>query len=329
MNPKPILLLLLVPVILLYAAGALTAVELYVKPSIEARGEFLSMEDIVVPSNAVGINLRGIAKIPHLSDKPALLAAAEVRKTFMPFLPSSLDPENITIVGGYTGFLPDSVPAEEKPLYRAVFQQLKEKAKFPITRIEVSIEEVDRYGIGIGKDNTEVFRLVLPSANSTNSATGENGKGKVNQGQFEDHIDGTVYVRAEVTAFAVCAVAAQPLRWGDPLTRSTVEFQEVQVPVGKLDSLIVESFPISRYEMRASKDAGDILFSSDIEKISMVKPGKPITIYYARDGIQLMLRGKAYTSGGFAETVTVKPVNSTKKMDAEVIGYSEVRIEGR
>ena len=326
MNLKPILLMLLVPVILLYAAGTLTAVELYVKPSIEARGEFLSMEDIVVPSNAVGINLRGVAKIPHLSDKPALLAAAEVRKTFMPFLPSSLDPENITIVGGYTGFLPDSVPAEEKPLYRAVFQQLKEKAKFPVTRIEVSIEEVDRfgYGIGIGKDNTEVFRLVLPSANSansTNSATCENGKGDVS--------GGTVYVRAEVTAFAVCAVSAHPLTWGDPLTRSTVEFQEVQVPVGKLDSLIVESFPISRYEMRASKDAGDILFSSDIEKISMVQAGKPITIYYARDGIQLMLRGKAYTSGGFAETVTVKPVNSTKKMEAEVIGYSEVRIEGR
>jgi flagella basal body P-ring formation protein FlgA len=307
MNFKPILLILLVPVILLYTAGTLAAVELYVKSSIEAKGKYLSMEDIVVPSNAVGINLRGIEKIPHLSDKPALLAAAEVRKSFMPFLPGSFDPDNITIVGGYTGFLPDSVPVEEKPLYRAIFEQLKEKAKYPVTRIEVSIEEVDRYGYGINidKDNKNVFRVVLSD------------------------IAGTVYVRAEVTAFAVCAVAGHILRWGDPLTRSSVEFQEVRVPMGKLDSLIVESFPINRYELRGSKDAGDILFSSDIEKISMVRAGKPITIHYAKDGIHLMLQGKAYNSGGFAETVTVKPENSTKKMEAEVIGYSEVRLEGR
>jgi flagella basal body P-ring formation protein FlgA len=239
-----------------------------------------------------------------------------VRKAFMPFLSSSIDSENITVVGGYTVFLPDSLPAEEKPLYRALFEQLKEKTTFPVTRIEASIQDVNRYGYGLSKNTGEVFRVVpLDAGNRTTESS--------------EHPPGPLYIQAEVTAYAVCAVTAVPLRWGDPLNSATVEFREVEVPIGKLDSLIAESFPINVYEMRTSKNPGDIIFSSDIKKVTMVRAGKPITIHYARNTIRLILRGKAYTSGGFQEIVTIQPENSTKKLDAEVVGYSEVRIEVR
>lgn len=70
--------------------------------------------------------------------------------------------------------------------------------------------------------------------------------------------------------------------------------------------------------------AGKYMIKGKLQKPQLVDRGEPVTITYRQGVLLLTAKGKAMQSGAKGDIVRVTNVNSSKTIDATVIGSNQV-----
>ncbi|HKK55340.1 flagellar basal body P-ring formation chaperone FlgA [Marinobacter sp.] len=120
-------------------------------------------------------------------------------------------------------------------------------------------------------------------------------------------------------------VAARPLARGERITESALKREAVALnatrrsPIRSKDQLV-------GMEMRRGVNAGTVFSADLLSAPEAVARGDHVVITAKTNGFSVRSRGKALSSGGIGEQVTVENLSSTRTVRAEITAPGQVRI---
>jgi flagella basal body P-ring formation protein FlgA len=236
----------------------------------------------------------GRIPIPPLSEKPAVLSPDTVKKAINEHVKVTA-----IIVGGAAVYVPSGFTRNEQAVYTTLLKQLKNRMTPAIYRIEAVI--IDRLN---GSNYTEDIETVTIS---------------------DEGIEKTVI--AAVTVHALAATAVRDLRYKERLKPSDIEYKQRSFSMDEAEALFYEKEDITQFSVIGFVPKGTALKRHHIQKTTLVRAGKPVTILHSKNSITLKLRGQAYQSGTKGEVISVKPSHARDTLQARVISDGEVIVE--
>lgn len=120
-------------------------------------------------------------------------------------------------------------------------------------------------------------------------------------------------------------VASRPMARGERITESALKWEPVELnatrrsPIRAKDQLI-------GMEMRRGINAGTVFTPDLLTAPEAVARGDHVVITAETGGFSVRSRGKALSSGGIGEQVTVENLSSTRTVRAEITAPGQVRI---
>jgi flagella basal body P-ring formation protein FlgA len=142
--------------------------------------------------------------------------------------------------------------------------------------------------------------------------------------------DAKFAVAAEVTRPQSVVVAVRPIERGGVVTAAHVEVQERD----DLPPAVGRRVPIESVEgllgMEAARviQAGQVIFSDDVQAPLLVKRGEEVTVYARGGGIQVRTLARARQDGARGELVPVESLETRERYDAVVVGLRAAVVFG-
>jgi flagella basal body P-ring formation protein FlgA len=122
-------------------------------------------------------------------------------------------------------------------------------------------------------------------------------------------------------------VPTQIIRPGDIVTEDLVEPREVDLSQYAETLLSAEEF--SMFTAVKNLSPGIPIPQAGVTKQILVRAGDAVMITFVRKNLSVQMRGRALSTGGFEEAVTVRPEGLPGSFHGSVSGQREVRIEFR
>jgi flagella basal body P-ring formation protein FlgA len=138
-----------------------------------------------------------------------------------------------------------------------------------------------------------------------------------------------VPIYAEVTATsAPVVVAVQPIARGDVFTAAHIELRAVDYTPKATDRrAVVDSVEkLIGMEARQAIQAGDVVFTDQVQAPVLVKRGEVVTVSSQAGGIRIRTTARARRDGARGELVEVESLETRERFDARVVGLRETAV---
>lgn len=120
-------------------------------------------------------------------------------------------------------------------------------------------------------------------------------------------------------------VAARPLARGERITESALKLEPVELNATRRSPIRGKNQLIGM-EMRRGVNAGTVFTADLLTAPEAVARGDHVVITAETGGFSVRSRGKALSSGGIGEQITVENLSSTRSVRAKITAPGQVRI---
>ncbi|RPJ03822.1 MAG: flagellar basal body P-ring formation protein FlgA [Spirochaetaceae bacterium] len=131
----------------------------------------------------------------------------------------------------------------------------------------------------------------------------------------------------KIHLFSFVWVPTQTIKYGEIISENLVE--PVEVDLSQYNDALLEADAFSMFTALKNLSPGIPITQSGVTKQILVRAGDTVKITFVRKNLCIEMRGRALTTGGFDEFVTVRPEGVTKSFHGNVSGQRELRIEFR
>lgn len=133
---------------------------------------------------------------------------------------------------------------------------------------------------------------------------------------------------AQLTVFAEvlpppvpAVVAVRPIRRGEPIKTADIELRTIEANVRGGQRVAVDSIEkLIGMEARQAIQAGDVVYTDQVQSPILVKRGEVITVSSQSGGIRVRTSAKALHDGAHGDLVQVESLGSREKFDARIVG---------
>lgn len=181
---------------------------------------------------------------------------------------------------------------------------------------------IDRPRLPLGNQDARPTRIVLDGLRH------DAGSGRfkaVMIGTVEGEPRFTLPIEGRVQELVEIAVLARPVRRGETISPSDLDWQKV-APDALSESSLIDDAQLIGAEARRRLSPGRILTSRDIGPPMLVRRGQSVRIVYARGGLTLTALGTAREDGAFGERVRVVNPDSRMEILGTATGPQEVTV---
>ena len=135
-----------------------------------------------------------------------------------------------------------------------------------------------------------------------------------------------VHVSGKIDRLVSVPVLSSNLRNGDIIGQNDI--QMVEVDQDELQhGVLMKADDLIGMTPRRFAYAGKFLMEGSVIKPQLVGRGEPVSITFTEGSLVLTAKGKALQSGAKGDTVRVTNINSSRTIDAIVIGNNQVQVQ--
>lgn len=141
--------------------------------------------------------------------------------------------------------------------------------------------------------------------------------------RVDDRVVKNLPIHVDVASFTDMVVAARPLERGYVIREGDVILQrrELSPTSGRIISSLEQAVGM---QVRSSMRPNTPVRADYLEKVPLVKSGQLLTIVAEQGAVRVSTTGKAKSSGGAGDVVTVQNLSSLKEVSATVVDAGTV-----
>jgi flagella basal body P-ring formation protein FlgA len=131
--------------------------------------------------------------------------------------------------------------------------------------------------------------------------------------------------RVEVEALAEMVISARQIDHGSIVTAGDVALTKLDVSVTQGHYLGSVKEAVGK-KARSTIRLNSPIKPDQLEKVALIKSGQIVTVVAENDRMRVTLTGKARSSGGEGDTITVQNINSLKEFPALIVNATTVMV---